>query len=72
MADLPKPLLGYSLSAFTNTGVNYFGPMFAKRGRKTEKRYGALFTCMTMRDLHIEITHSLDDFQEKKASPHLV
>ena len=59
MADLPKPRLGYSLPPFTNTGVDYFGPIFVKHGRKTEKRYGALFTCMKTRALHIEIAHSL-------------
>ena len=60
MADLPTPRLGYSLPPFTNTGVDYFGPICVKSGRKTEKRYGVLFTCMTTRAVHIEIAHSLE------------
>ena len=60
MADLPTPRLGYSLPPFTHTGVDYFGPIYVKSGRKTEKRYGVLFTCMTTRAVHIEIAHSLE------------
>ena len=60
MADLPTPRLGYSLPSFTHTGVDYFGPIYVKSGRKTEKRYGVLFTCMTSRAVHIEIVHSLE------------
>ena len=60
MADLPRPRLGYQSPPFTHTGVDYFGPMLVRHGRKTEKRYGALFTCMTTRAVHIEIAHSLD------------
>lgn len=60
MADLPTPRLGYSLPPFTHNGVDYFGPIYVKSGRKTEKRYGVLFTCMTTRAVHIEIAHSLE------------
>ena len=60
MADLPKPRLGYSLPPFTYTGVDYFGPILVKCGRRTEKRYGVLFTCMTTRAVHLEIAHSLE------------
>ena len=31
-----------------------------KEGRKEVKRYGALFTCMASRSIHIEVAHSLD------------
>ena len=60
MADLPTPRLGYSLPSFTHTGVDYFGPIYVKSGRKMEKRYSILFTCMTTRAVHIEIAHSLE------------
>ncbi|KAK3735539.1 hypothetical protein QZH41_016119 [Actinostola sp. cb2023] len=60
MADLPKARLGYQLPPFANTGVDYFGPIIVSHGRKREKRYGSLFTCLTTRAVHIEISHSLD------------
>ena len=59
MADLPNSRLGYQQPPFTNTGVDYFGPMLVRHGRKTEKRYGVLFTCLTTRAVHLEIAHSL-------------
>ncbi|XP_052749744.1 uncharacterized protein LOC128200404 [Galleria mellonella] len=34
-------------------------PMLVKVGRHREKRYGALFTCLTVRAIHIEVTHDL-------------
>ena len=60
MADLPLPRLGYQLPPFTHTGVDYFGPLYVRNGRKTEKRYGALFTCMTTRAIHLEVAYSLE------------
>ncbi|KAK3739937.1 hypothetical protein QZH41_015978, partial [Actinostola sp. cb2023] len=60
MADLPKARLGYQLPPLANTGVDYFGPIIVSHGRKREKRYGSLFTCLTTRAVHIEISHSLD------------
>ena len=60
MADLPDSRLGYQQPPFANTGVDYFGPILVRHGRKTEKRYGVLFTCLTTRAVHLEIAHSLD------------
>jgi len=60
MADLPSSRLGYQQPPFTNTGVDYFGPMLVRHGRKTEKRYGVLFTCLTTGAVHLEIAYSLD------------
>ena len=60
MADLPHSRLGYQQPPFSNTGVDYFGPMLVRHGRKTEKRYGVLFTSLTTRAVHLEIAHSLD------------
>ena len=60
MADLPDSRMGYQQPRFANTGVEYFGPILVRHGRKTEKRYGVLFTCLTTRAVHLEIAHSLD------------
>ena len=52
MADLPEERLD-APTAFTNVGVDYFGPLIVKIGRKNEKRWCCLFTCLTMRAEHI-------------------
>ena len=58
MADLPQDRLEPA-PPFTNVGVDFFGPYYIKEGRKILKRWGALFTCLTSRAIHIEIAHSL-------------
>lgn len=40
MADLPEVKMLPYLPPFTNTGVDYFGPVEVKRGRLSCKRYG--------------------------------
>ena len=54
MADLPKNRISPA-PPFTYTGVDYFGPFIIKEGRKEMKRYGALFTCLVSRAVHIEV-----------------
>ena len=39
--------------------MDYFGLFIVKQGRKTQKRYGVLFTCLSCRAIHIEVAHSL-------------
>ena len=59
MADLSEERLDAS-TAFTNVGVDYFGPFIVKIGRRNEKRWCCLFTCLTMRAVHIEVVPKLD------------
>ena len=59
MADLP---LSRTLvePPFSYCGCDYFGPMLVKEGRKTLKRYGVIFTCFSLRAVHIEIASTLE------------
>jgi hypothetical protein len=59
MADLPKERVTPA-PPFTYCGINYFGPFVVKQGRKEVKRYGAVFTCMASRAVHIETAVSLE------------
>lgn len=57
--DLPAERLAEAQRPFTNCGVDYFGPMEVVIGRRREKRWGALFTCLTTRAVHLELVSSL-------------
>ena len=60
MADLPKERLAFASPPFTNTGLDYFGPIYVSVKRSTEKRWGFLFTCLTTRAVHFEVVPSMD------------
>ncbi len=64
MADLPTGRLACDEPPFTNCGVDLFGPLYIKQGRKRLKRWGVLYTCLTVRCVHLEVVESLetDDF----------
>jgi transposase InsO family protein len=59
MADLPKVRMESNIRPFTNTGLDYFGPVTVKIGRRVEKRWGVVFTCLTTRAVHLELAASL-------------
>ena len=65
MADLPKDRMLAVQKSFTSTGIDLFGPMLVKRTKETRsnaalvKRYGIIFTCMTVRTVHLEPTNDL-------------
>ena len=87
MADLPTERVDIGCHTFENVGVDYFGPILVKQGRRTRrspgsaKRYGALFTCMTTRSVHLELAGDLSTdsfilalrrFRARRGNPKLI
>jgi len=60
MADLPTDCVTPEKPPFTFVGVDCFGPFVVRRGRSLVKRYRVLFTCLSVRVVHLEVAHSLD------------
>lgn len=59
MGQLPRARLEKNVRPFTKTGLDYFGPIEVIVKRSREKRYVALFTCLSTRAVHLEIANSL-------------
>ncbi|KAJ2948430.1 hypothetical protein O0L34_g7673 [Tuta absoluta] len=57
--NLPSCRLAHHQRPFTYSAVDYFGPLNVTVARHHEKRYVALFTCLTTRAVHLEIAASL-------------
>ena len=60
MAALPSCRLSALNPPFSHTGVDMFGPFTISMLRRSLKRYGIIFTCMTTRAVHLEVVHSMD------------
>ena len=60
MADLPPERLVAGPVCFLNVGVDLFGPFFVVVGRAAVKRYGALFTCLSARAVHLEVVYTMN------------
>ena len=58
MADLPDFRVTANEPPFSRTGVDYFGPLYVKRGRSILNRWGCIFTCLVMRAVHLEVSES--------------
>ncbi|XP_055584715.1 uncharacterized protein LOC129737580 [Uranotaenia lowii] len=59
MAALPKQRMAIGAEPFSYVGLDYFGPLEVSVGRRREKRWVALFTCMTTRAVHLEVAYNL-------------
>lgn len=65
MSDIPSDRLAVHQKPFTNSGVDYFGPIIVKSQKYTRlnksvaKRYGVLFTCLTTRAVHLELAFDM-------------
>lgn len=62
MSGLPSTRLATFTRPFTFTGVDYFGPYSVKINRSVVPRYGVLFTCLTTREIHLEVADSTKSF----------
>ena len=60
MADLPIDWVTGDKPPFTDVGVDLLGPFILKWGRTEVKRYDCIFTYLSTRAVHIELTHPLD------------
>ncbi|XP_075157727.1 uncharacterized protein LOC142230994 [Haematobia irritans] len=81
MGELPPERLMPYTRPFTYTGIDFFGPLEVAVGRRREKRWGVLFTCLTVRAVHIEISPSLStdafmlvfkQFVSRRGTPHKI
>ena len=79
IADLPLCRVTSGNPPFYFTGVDYFGSILVKQGRSMVKRYECVFTCLTMRAVHLEMAYSLDTnafinalrrFVNRRGKPH--
>jgi len=59
MGNIPPARLRKNMRPFTFVGMDYFGPIHIKTGKLVENRYGVIFTCLTTRAVHLELSSSL-------------
>lgn len=57
--QLPPDRLTPFFPPFHFTGLDYFGPVGVTIGRRNEKRWIALFSCLTTRAIHMEVAENL-------------
>ena len=60
MAKLPEDRITPHKPPFTYVGVDLFGPIEVKQKRSRVKRYGCIFTCLSVRAIHIEVANTLN------------
>ena len=72
MADLPKCRAAINEPPFSCCGVDPIGPGVVKQGRKRLKRWIVIFTCLTVRCVHLEVVESADTDTFINAVPRFV
>ena len=87
MGDLPYDRIKIGQPPFYNTGIYYFGSILTKQSRRTRsktgktKQWGALFTCLNTRAVHLELVCDLTTgsfilalrrFCLKRGYPHII
>ncbi|XP_055604694.1 uncharacterized protein LOC129752929 [Uranotaenia lowii] len=60
MAPLPIERLTPFIKPFSYVGIDYFGPIDVAVGRRSEKRWIVLFTCLSVRAIHLEVAYRLN------------
>ncbi|XP_058817638.1 uncharacterized protein LOC131680938 [Topomyia yanbarensis] len=59
MAPLPTRRIRAGIRPFSSVGLDYLGPVDVSVGRRKEKRWVAMFTCLAIRAVHLEVVNSL-------------
>ena len=59
MAQLPLDRIEAPEAAFTNVGLDGFGPFNVRIKRSEVKRYGLIFVCLASRAIHLEVCNEL-------------
>ncbi|KXJ74167.1 hypothetical protein RP20_CCG014255 [Aedes albopictus] len=60
MGCLPKARVAAFVRPFSYVGVDFFGPFLVLIGRRHEKRWGVIVTCLSTRAIHLELAASLN------------
>ena len=59
MSMRPSARLAAYSRPFSYVGIDYFGPILVTVARHKEKRWGVIFTCLTIRAVHLEVSRDL-------------
>lgn len=60
MPQVPPSSLRLYKPAFYSTGIDCFGPIQIRVGRRNEKRWGILYKCLTTRAVYIDLLSRFD------------
>ena len=60
MAELPADRVSVKSTPWEDVGVDLFGPFYVSHGRRREKRWGCVFTCLAIRAIHLEVLATMD------------